>query len=114
VEKGQFGDGFAIAAAPPSRKRPTANPDTPVEILSKPRPVYTERARDRKIEGEVVLEVIFDSSGRLEVLRVLESLGHGLDEAAVEAARKIRFKPARRDGRAIDYTALLHIVFQLA
>jgi TonB family protein len=114
VKQGQFGDGFVIAKAPSSRQRPTANPDTPVEIVSKPRPVYTEEARGRRVEGEVVLEVIFNATGQLQVLRVLGSLGFGLDESAVEAAEKIQFKPARRDGRAIDHAALLYIVFQLA
>ena len=58
--------------------------------------------------------VVFESSGKLHVLRVIRGLGHGLDEAAVRAAEQIRFKPALRDGQPADSTAVLHIVFQLA
>jgi hypothetical protein len=41
-------------------------------------------------------------------------LGHGLDEAAVTAATKIKFKPAQRNGAAVDSTAIVHVMFQLA
>jgi outer membrane biosynthesis protein TonB len=41
-------------------------------------------------------------------------MGHGLDEAAIEAANKIRFKPAVRNGLPVDSTAIVHVVFQLA
>jgi len=86
----------------------------PAEILSKPLPVYTEEARKLKIEGEVLLEVVLESSGRLRVVRVVRGLGHGLDDAAVKAAEQIRFKPALQDGQPTDSTAMLHIIFQLA
>ena len=67
-----------------------------------------------RVEGEVLLEVIFEASGQVRVLRVVRGLGHGLDEAAVRAAEQIRFKPALRDGQPADSTAVLHIIFQLA
>jgi outer membrane biosynthesis protein TonB len=41
-------------------------------------------------------------------------LGHGLDEAAIAAANKMRFKPAQRNGQAMDSAAIVHVVFQLA
>ena len=87
---------------------------TPAEIVSKPTPVYTEEARKQRIEGEVLLEVVFEASGQIRVLKVIRGLGHGLDEAAIRAAEQIRFKPALRDGQPADSTAVLHIVFQLA
>jgi len=87
---------------------------TPVEIITKPRPAYTAEARAKNIEGEVLLEVQFEVSGSVRVLRVLRGLGAGLDETAVAAAQGIRFRPATRDGTAVDSTALVHIVFQLA
>jgi len=112
----RVGFGSRVAAAEPRRERrePVAKPEQPVEVLSKPKPVYTEEARQLRVEGEVVLEVLFSASGRLRVLRVLEGLGHGLDEAAMEAATRIDFKPARRDGMPVDHTAVLRVVFQLA
>ena len=78
-----------------------AGPATnPVEITFKPNPVYTDEARSLKLEGEVLLEVSFSANGTLHVNRVVRGLGHGLDEAAIAAANKIRFKPALRDGSA--------------
>jgi TonB family protein len=86
----------------------------PAEILSKPVPAYTEEARRLHIEGEVLLEVVFQSSGAVRVVRVVHGLGHGLDEAAIKAAQQIRFNPAQKDGQPVDFTGTLHIVFQLA
>jgi TonB family protein len=86
----------------------------PVEIVFKPKPAYTEEARKLNLEGEVLLEVMFGANGELRVNRVVRGLGHGLDEAAVTATNKIRFKPAQRNGAAIDSTAIVHVMFQLA
>jgi len=87
---------------------------TPVEIISKPTPVYTQEARQLKLEGEVLLEVLFGANGQLHVNRVVRGLGHGLDEAAMTAANQMRFKPAQRLGTPVDSTAIVHVVFQLA
>ena len=85
-----------------------------VEILFKPKPVYTDEARNLQLEGEVLLEVMFGANGELHVNRVVRGLGHGLDEAAVTAANKIKFKPAQRNGASVDSTAVVHVTFQLA
>ncbi len=111
--------GFADAdvAAGPTVHSHSAEADAkivPAEIISKPNPVYTEEARGLHIEGEVLLQVVLEASGRLHVVRVVRGLGHGLDDSAVRAAEQIRFKPALRDGQPADSTAVLHIVFQLA
>jgi TonB family protein len=87
---------------------------TPVEITSKPQPVYTDEARNLKLEGEVLLEVVFGANGELHVNRVVRGLGHGLDDAAIAAANKMRFKPALRMGQPVDSTAVVHVVFQMA
>src|SRR5215472_1426634 len=114
----QAGFGNADVAAPPTvgsrEAEPAAAKVVPAEILSKPTPSYTEEARTKRIEGEVLLEVVFEASGRLRVVRVVRGLGHGLDENAVRAAEQIRFKPALRDGQPSDSTAVVHIIFQLA
>jgi TonB family protein len=87
---------------------------TPVAILAKPNPAYSDEARALKIEGEVLLEVRFGANGSLQVIRVVQGLGHGLDENAMVAAKKISFKPAMRNGVAVDSTSIVHVVFQLA
>jgi TonB family protein len=112
--------GFAAPAEAPktaaNHSQQVAEPrhEKPVDILSKPRPDYTEEARKMRIEGEVLLRVLFASSGEARVLEVLRGLSHGLNENAIRAAGQIRFKPAERAGQPIDSTAVVHIVFQLA
>src|SRR5438270_919831 len=114
----QAGFGDADVAAPPTvQSRPAAQAAAklvPAEILSKPLPIYTEEARSRRIEGEVLLEVVLESTGKLRVLKIVHGLGHGLDDAAVHAAEQIRFKPALQNGQPSDSTVVLHIIFQLA
>ena len=111
----QSGFGSQEVAHPIALRPATSGPATaPVEITAKPRPVYSEEARALKIEGEVLLEVLFGASGQLHVLRVAQGLGHGLDEAAIAAANKMQFKPAMQNGSPVDSTAIVHVVFQLA
>ena len=115
IREGGFGDAEAVASN--SRTKPAeqvAPKMVPAEITSKPTPTYTDEARKLRIEGEVLLEVVFESSGKLRVVRVVRGLGHGLDDSAVRAAEQIHFKPALREGQPSDSTAVLHIVFQLA
>ena len=61
-----------------------------------------------------MLRVTFSASGTLVVHGVVDGLGHGLDNAAVDAAKKIAFTPARRNGQPVDYDATLRVVFRLA
>jgi TonB family protein len=114
VHAGGFGDANAQTAAPQQRAPVSAPATTPVEILAKPKPVYTEEARRLGLQGEVLVQVLFGANGQAQVLRVVRGLGHGLDEAAVSAAGKIRFKPAQQNGQPIDSSAVVHVVFELA
>jgi TonB family protein len=115
VRQAGFGDADATAVqAVRPKVAETAPRMVPAEILSKPTPAYTDDARHAKVEGEVLLEVVLEASGKVRVLRVVRGLGHGLDESAVRAAEQISFKPALRDGQPSDSTAVLHIIFQLA
>lgn len=109
-----FGDVQPVTQNAAPRPREAAPTTTPLEILSKPKPEYTEEARRQRIEGAVTLEVMFAASSELRVLRVVRGLGYGLDENAVRAAQQVRFKPATRDGRPIDSTARIQVIFQLA
>jgi len=110
--------GFDREAAPPPPVAPSAAPaaafgDSSIEILFKPKPRYTDEAEALGIQGTVVLEVEFTASNEVRVLRVIRKLGHGLDEAAVRAAEQIRFKPARRQGVAVDSRVTVQIEFHL-
>jgi TonB family protein len=104
-----------LAAPAAARIQAPPPPDIdPIEILFKPLPIYTDEARRLQIQGEVVLSVVFQASGSVRIIRVLEFLGHGLDQAAEQAALQIRFKPARRGGQPIDFPATVRIQFRLA
>jgi TonB family protein len=67
-----------------------------------------------KVQGDVILRVKFTSSGHVVVQGVVHGLGHGLDEEARRAAQQIHFRPATRNGQAVDLTTNITITFQLA
>ena len=115
VTTGGFEKAGPVAPSPTAK--PLVPPPTefqPIEILSKPSPVYTDEARRLGIQGEVVLSVVFQANGTIRVVGVVKSLGHGLDQAAEQAATQIRFKPAQRSGQPTDFPATLRIEFRLA
>jgi TonB family protein len=93
--------------------QPSNGANAPVEITFKPKPDYTDEGRKQKINGEVRLEVLFTSDGRVHVIRVVQGLGYGLDEQAVKAAEQIKFKPALHEGQPVDSMAQVHIIFEL-
>jgi TonB family protein len=84
-----------------------------VVILYKPNPGYSAEGREHKIQGDVVLEVIFLASGQMKVTGVVSGLGFGMDDEAIHAAQRIRFTPAMRDGKPVDFPARLRIEFRL-
>jgi TonB family protein len=94
-----------VAAAPTS---------TDLEVLSKPPVQYTPEAKQLKVQGDVVLRVTFTASGHVVVQGLVHGLGHGLDEEARRVAAQIRFRPATRNGQAVDLTTNITISFQLA
>jgi len=115
VQQGLFADEHAVAPGPKVKPTAAASSNTkPVEILFKPKPVYTDEARAKKVEGEVLLQVVFSASGEVRVQRVVQGLGYGLDDSAQSAARQIRFHPAQQGGQPVDFTGIVHIVFELA
>jgi TonB family protein len=114
VQSSGFGSQQIAQNTPHIQRVDSGPPTTSVEITYKPNPAYTDEARNLKLEGEVLLEVEFLANGQLHVNRVVRGLGHGLDETAVAAANKMRFKPAMRNGQAMDSTAIVHVVFQMA
>jgi TonB family protein len=102
---------IAMAAAPKAVVQAAA---TNLEVISKPQPEYTSEAKQLKVQGEVILRVTFTAGGQVLVQGVVHGLGHGLDEEARRVAQQIRFRPATRNGQAVDMTTNITITFQLA
>jgi TonB family protein len=114
VEAGGFADESVAASGPRVKKAVQTPVEEPVVILYKPQPEYTAEGKQAKIQGEVLLQVVFRASGQVDVERVVKGLGYRLDANAEAAARQIRFTPAKQDGHAVDFPAIVRIDFELA
>ena len=97
-----------LPAAPPDQEPPVPlNPTSPIQ--------YPPQLFDRRVEGDVVLRLFVDSTGRVvpESSRVGESSGHpALDSAALAGAKKLRYAPARRQGAPVAAAFLQRIEFR--
>ena len=114
VVAGGFG-AVDTSSDPSKKKTAAAGPaDTTPNILDKPRPEYTAEGRSMRIEGDVVIDLVFLANGSIQINRVVSGLGHGLDESALRAAQQIKFKPAKREGEPVDFPARVRIEFRLA
>jgi periplasmic protein TonB len=82
-------------------------------LLYKVEPEYSEEARKAKYQGVVVLYVEVDASGRAQNVRVLHSLGLGLDEKAMDAVKKWKFRPGYKDGKPVTVVAAVEVNFRL-
>ncbi|MGD0000227.1 MAG: energy transducer TonB [Bryobacteraceae bacterium] len=91
---------------------PSILPSPPVPIY-KPEPEYSEEARKAKFQGTVMLSVVVGVDGTAKDIRVVRSLGMGLDEKAVEAVSKWKFKPATINGRPVTFKANVEVNFKL-
>jgi TonB family protein len=82
-------------------------------ILYQEKAKYTEEARQNKVQGTVMLSVVFTADARIENIRVVRGLPDGLTEKAIEAAKKIRFQPAVKNGQAVSVRGTLEFSFNL-
>jgi len=83
-------------------------------ILERANPSYTEKARDVRVEGIVVLQFMIRKDGTLNSFKVIRSLGYGLDESAIyTVANRWHFKPATYEGMPVDYQAQIEVRFQI-
>jgi TonB family protein len=114
VATGGFGALDTSNDAPKKKTGPSGPADTNPEILDKPKPEYTAEGRSLKIEGDVVIDLVFKANGTIEINKVVSGLGHGLDESAVRAAQQIKFKPAKLQNAPVDFPARVRIQFRLA
>jgi TonB family protein len=82
-------------------------------ILYREKAKYTEEARQNKIQGTVVLQVVFNVNQQITDIRVIRGLPDGLTEKAIEAAKKIRFNPAVKNGAPVSVRGSLEFTFNL-
>jgi TonB family protein len=87
--------------------------------IKKPRPLnrpevsYTEQARKKGVEGSVYVRALIGVDGGVKQIRVLRGLPEGLTEEALRAASRLRFEPAMKDGKPIEYWTVLVIQFNI-
>lgn len=74
---------------------------------------YSEKARKKKIQGNVTLSAIITSTGEVADVKVDKGLGYGLDEKAVEAVRRWKFQPAMKDGKPVSVGIMIETNFRL-
>jgi TonB family protein len=86
---------------------------SPPRLLREVKPDYTEEARQRNIEGEVVLEIVVRQDGSVGDIKLIDGLGYGLNERAMAAVRQWRFSPAQRRGAAVDVLVEVAVEFRL-
>jgi TonB family protein len=79
-----------------------------------PNPPYTKEARAAKLEGHVLVEGVVGLDGKITNVRVLKSLGLGLDESVINTLKKWKCKPAKdRDGKPVPTIVPFQIGFYL-
>jgi TonB family protein len=109
---------FDIPEGPP----PADEPEGPImvggdvlapEKINAPPPQYTEIARKARIQGVVIVQAIIDKEGSVTNVKVLKGLPMGLDQAAVDAIKKWKFKPATLNGKPVAVYYNLTVNFQL-
>jgi len=83
------------------------------QIMFKVDPEYSEQARKAKYQGTVVLRCIVQKDGTVRDIKIVQSLGLGLDEKAVEAVAQWKFRPGKRRGEAVDVAADIEVTFRL-
>jgi len=87
---------------------------TKASILNKPRPNYTEQARQNKTQGNVVVKVLLGANGRVQKASVVRGLPDGLNEKAIEAAYQLQFTPARNGaGAPMDQWVTVSVNFTI-
>jgi TonB family protein len=84
----------------------------PIPIYQ-PEPEYSEEARKAKLQGTVLLALIVDETGKPVGIRVTKALGLGLDQMAIQAVEKWRFKPGMKDGKPVPVIASVEVNFRL-
>jgi periplasmic protein TonB len=83
------------------------------KVIFQVEPEYSEDARKAKFQGTVVIALVVDEKGNPRDIRVVRPLGMGLDQKAIEAVEKWRFRPGQKDGKAVPTQATIEVSFRL-
>ncbi|HMD71064.1 MAG TPA: energy transducer TonB [Bryobacteraceae bacterium] len=86
---------------------------TPPVLIYKKEPEYSPEARKAKYQGTVRLDVEVDASGQVANVKLVRSLGLGLDEKAIEAVRQWKFNPGMKDGKPVAVQTEVEVNFRL-
>jgi TonB family protein len=107
------GSGRGTSGPPPPPPPPPSGPTTAIKILAKPKPGYTDEARQNNVRGVVRVRVAFLANGRIGGVSVVKGLPHGLTEKAIAAARQIRFEPPQRNGVPYSVNKVVQFSFTI-
>ncbi len=98
----------------PTSAPPASDPGTtPMKIISKRLPSYTDAARGAGVRGTITVVAMFGANGKIEHALFLSRLGSGLDEEVLKAVRKIKFEPATKDGKPISVVKRIEYGFDI-
>jgi protein TonB len=86
---------------------------TEPKLITKVDPEYSEEARKSKVQGSVLLRIVINERGLAESIEVTQGLGLGLNERAIEAVKKWRFRPAMRGKIPVPVSAIVQVTFRL-
>jgi protein TonB len=101
-EAGSGGDAFRIGKGV-----------TPPRVIYQTDPEFSEEARKAKYQGNCVLGLVVDADGRPTNIRILNALGMGLDEKAIESVKNWKFEPGKKDGRDVAVEIAVEVDFHL-
>jgi TonB family protein len=109
---------FHLAARSPTRRQQYdvytgREVTTKARLISKPEPMYTEKARTNDVTGTVILKAVFAADGNVKHIVVVQGLPDGLTRRAVNAAKQIKFLPATINGRPVSMFMQLEYNFHL-
>lgn len=87
--------------------------ETKARIISRPQPAYTDEALSNQVTGTVVLRAIFAFDGKVRAIRIVKGLPDGLSQAAMRAARRIKFVPATIQGKPVSQYIQIEYNFRM-
>jgi TonB family protein len=82
-------------------------------VESKVEPQYTQAARPAGLTGKVVMQVVIKKDGTVDIVRIVQGLGLGLTDSAIDAIKQWKFIPGHKDGQAVDVALNLEVNFNL-